>query len=74
MNATESASHEALQTYLIYGSILMLLALGGFIFWINYRYKQQQKKNHKPHLELVSPPHKSHGHRRHKNIKNKRRP
>lgn len=62
---TLESTHEQLQTYLIYGSILMLLVLGGFILWLNYSYKRRLKKHRKPHLELVSPPAKPHGHRRH---------
>lgn len=43
MNPTEAAAHAELQTALIYGSIVVLLILGGFIWWLNYTYKQRNK-------------------------------
>lgn len=58
---TPESTHERLQPYLIYGSILMLLVLGGFILWLNYSYKRRLKKHRKPHLEPVSPPAKPGG-------------
>jgi len=63
---SESAVHDQLQTYLVYGSILMLLILGGFILWLNYSYKRRLKKTRKPHLDPSSPSAKRHGNRRHK--------
>lgn len=63
---SESAVHDQLQTYLVYGSILMLLVLGGFMFWLNYSYKRRLKKGRKPHLNLVSTSPKPHDHRHHK--------
>lgn len=69
MNSSESAAHAQLTTYLVYGSIVMLLIMGGFIWWLNYSYKKRNKKHQKPHLELVSPSSKLHGQRRHKRHK-----
>ncbi|MES2256886.1 MAG: hypothetical protein V4724_00125 [Pseudomonadota bacterium] len=66
MNPTEAAAHAELQTALIYGSIVVLLILGGFIWWLNYSYKQRNKRNRSPHLELVKPAPKVRGRRRHK--------
>ena len=63
---SDSAVHDKLQPYLVYGSIVMLLVLAGFIFWLNYSYKRRLKKSRKPHLDLVTPSPKPHGHRRHK--------
>ena len=61
MNPTESAVHAELQTVLIYGSLVVLLALGGFIWWLNYNYEKRNKKSHNPHRKLVTPPNKPHG-------------
>ena len=69
MNPTESAVHAELQTVLIYGSLVVLLALGGFIWWLNYRYRQRNKKASKPHLELVKQPHNVRRQRHHKKHK-----
>lgn len=69
MNSSESAAHAELTTYLVYGSIVMVLVMGGFIWWLNYSYKKRNNKNQKNHLELVSPSPKQHGHRRHKRHK-----
>lgn len=66
MNPNEIMSHYDQTLILVTGSIVVLLILGGFIWWLNYSYKKRNKKNHKPHLELVTPPNKPHGHRRHK--------
>lgn len=66
MNPTESAAHAELQAALVYGSVVVLLILGGFIWWLNYSYKKRNKQNHSPHQELVKPAPKVRGRRRHK--------
>lgn len=72
MNSSESAAHAELTTYLVYGSIVMVLIMGGFIWWLNYSYKKRNTKHQKKHLEPVSPPFMPAGQRRHKRKKNKR--
>lgn len=69
MNPNEIMSHSDQTLLLVTGSIVVLLILGGFIWWQNYSYKRRNKKNHKPHLELVSPSSKLHGQRRNKRHK-----
>jgi hypothetical protein len=62
---SESAVHDQLQTYLVYGSILMLLILGASFFGLTTA-TSGGKKTRKPHLDPSSPSAKRHGNRRHK--------
>lgn len=61
MNPNEVMSHSDQTLILVTGSIVVLLILGGFIWWLNYNYEKRNKKSHNPHRKLVTPPNKPHG-------------